>query len=133
MQEEVKVDKPDPKKQSQQEEQDDDFKTIYSAPKENYEDLKPLSNKPLFISDLIQGLQSEDYKRFSLALSSAEGLVREQKSNDLEVMAQDLLQTLFRTVNKFEQDDFMQCKYAAIQATLELAPKTTMPQIALRI
>ena len=63
----------------------------YYVPKDNYEDLKPLQGKPLFISDLIQGLQSDDHKRFNLAVANAEGLIREQKSNDLEIMAVDLL------------------------------------------
>ena len=135
MQEEVKVSKPieETKADKTVKEDDDDFDVKYKAPKETFDDLKPLQNKPLFISDLIQGLQSEDYNRFCLALSNAEGLIREQKSNDLEIMATDFLQTLFRTVNTFDQDDFMQLKYAAMQATLELAPKSTMTQIALRI
>ena len=69
----------------------EDFGVKYHTPKDTYDDLKPLQNKPLFISDLIQGLQSEDHKRFMIALSNAEGLIREQKSNDLEIMAMDLL------------------------------------------
>ena len=47
-------------------------------------------------------------------------MIRKQKSNDLDVMAADLLEVLFRTENKFDLDSFLQQKYGAIQAIIEM-------------
>ena len=33
---------------------DSDFEQIYKSPPDNYADLKPLQDKPIFMSDLIQ-------------------------------------------------------------------------------
>lgn len=51
---------------------------------------------------------SEDYERFTLGLSSAESLIRNQNLNDLELMTPDLLAVLFRAENKFDLPDFLQ-------------------------
>lgn len=74
----------------------------------------------MFLSDLIQALQSEDFERFSQAVEQAEHLVRKNNLNDLELMASDLLDVLFRCENKFELESFLQLKYGAIQAVCEL-------------
>ena len=47
-------------------------------------------------------------------------MIRKQKSNDLDVMTADLLEVLFRTENKFDLDSFLQQKYGAIQAIIEM-------------
>jgi hypothetical protein len=47
-------------------------------------------------------------------------VIRKQKSNDLDVMTADLLEVLFRTENKFDLDSFLQQKYGAIQAIIEM-------------
>ena len=57
-------------------EDDGDFKVRYKSLPDDYSDLKKLQDKPLFISDLIQGLRSEDHNRFNNALENAEGLIR---------------------------------------------------------
>ena len=78
---------------------DGDFKIKYKVKPDDHSDLSRLQAKPLFISDLLQGLRSEDHKRFNLALRSAEGLIRGQNSNDLDLQCAELLDTLFRTQN----------------------------------
>lgn len=85
---------------------------------DNYEDLKPIK-KPLFLSELIMSLQSENHEKFTLAIDSAEDLVRNQSHNDLEVMSEDLLQLLFRIQNKFTVESFSIKKFRTIQALLE--------------
>ena len=57
-------------------EEDGDFQVKYRSPADDYTDLTKLQQKPLFISDLLQGLRSDDHQRFSIALFSAEGLIR---------------------------------------------------------
>lgn len=52
-----------------------DFDVKYEQVEDNYEDLKTIQ-KPVFISDLLLGLQSDDVKRFTLAIQSAEDLLR---------------------------------------------------------
>ena len=89
--------------------------------------------KPLFISDLIQGFQSEDIERFNMAIECAEGLIRTQNANDLELQAQDFLQTIFRSDNKFDSPGFMLRKYSAIQAMLEVCPGKSLAELANRI
>jgi hypothetical protein len=64
---------------------DDDFKPIYKAQKDHYQDLKNL-DKPLFLSDLIQSYSSDDYNRFVMGLKQGEELIRGFKLNDLEAM-----------------------------------------------
>jgi hypothetical protein len=44
-----------------------DFDVMYENFQDNFEDLHSLI-KPVFISDVIQGLQSEDISRFNLAI-----------------------------------------------------------------
>ena len=85
---------------------DSDFEPVYKINQDNHADLKNLQ-KPLFLSDLIQALSSEDFERFTLGLSSAEGLIRNQNLNDLELMTPDLLAVLFRAENKFDLPDFL--------------------------
>lgn len=96
-----------------------DFDTKYERIQDSYDDLKQIS-KPVFLSDLIQGIQSEDIRRFTLCMESAEALIRTQNSNDLEIQVSEFLQVIFRTDNKFDNDDFMVQKYASIQAVIEL-------------
>jgi|LauGreDrversion4_2_1035121.scaffolds.fasta_scaffold201497_2 hypothetical protein len=64
---------------------------------------------------------SDDFERFTLGLSSAEGLIRNQNLNDLELMTPDLLAVLFRAENKFDLPDFLQLKYGLIQSICELS------------
>ena len=58
------------------EDDDGDFKVKYRSPVDNYADLSKLHKKPLFVSDLLQGLRSDDHRRFKIALEHAEGLIR---------------------------------------------------------
>jgi len=51
---------------------------------------------------------SEDFERFNLGLTSAENMIRNQNSNDLDLMTPDLLAVLFRAENKFDLPDFLQ-------------------------
>lgn len=51
---------------------------------------------------------SDDFERFTLGLSSAEGLIRNQNMNDLDIMTVDLLAVIFRAENKFDLSDFLQ-------------------------
>ena len=85
------------------------------------------------MSDLIQGLRSDDHKRFTIALSHAETLIRGQNSNDLDLQCEDLLETLFRIQNQFDMDDFMEQKYRAVQALLECIPRQAIASVATRI
>ena len=62
--------------EKKEEDDDGDLRVRYKSPIDNYSDLGKLQHKPLFISDLIQGLRSEDHKRFKIALRHAEGLIR---------------------------------------------------------
>lgn len=71
----------------------------------------------------MQGLRSDDHKRFNAALSHAEGLIRGQNSNDLDMQCEELLQVLFRTQNQYDEEEFMEKKYKAIQALLEMVPR----------
>jgi hypothetical protein len=48
----------------------------YEQVEDNYDDLKALGVKPLFIGDLILGFQTEDAERFIMAIENAEGLIR---------------------------------------------------------
>jgi hypothetical protein len=57
-----------PKEDDSDDESDEDFKRVYRLNADSYEDLSRLASKPLFITDLIQGLQSDDYKRFTTAV-----------------------------------------------------------------
>lgn len=86
---------------------DSDFEPVYKINQDNHADLKHLQ-KPLFLTDLIQALSSEDFERFTLGLASAETLIRNQNLNDLELMTPDLLAVLFRIENKFDLPDFLQ-------------------------
>jgi hypothetical protein len=83
--------------------EDEDFKPIYRAEKDSYSDLTNL-HKPQFLSDLILGYSSDNYDRFTQALESGALLIQSQSLNDVEHMAPDLLQVLFRTENKFDLD-----------------------------
>lgn len=67
------------------EESDGDFKVKYHHKADDYSDLSKLQHKPLFISDLLQGLRSDDHHRFKTSLNHAEGLIRGQNSNDLDM------------------------------------------------
>mmetsp|Transcript_21329 Transcript_21329/g.15308 ORF Transcript_21329/g.15308 Transcript_21329/m.15308 type:complete len:90 (-) Transcript_21329:676-945(-) len=76
----------------------------------------------MFLSDLLLGIVSEDFERFKIAFESAESLIRSQQSNDLQLMATELLWTIFRTNDKFSMEKFLDLKYAAIQAIIEKEP-----------
>eukprot|EP00347_Sterkiella_histriomuscorum_P016714 403352132 len=109
-----------------------DFDIRYEQQQEDFKDLKPIQ-KPLFIQDLIFGLQSENVDRYNLAIQSSESLIRNQNQNDLDIMCEDLIQLLFRVQNKFNIADFTECKYRSIQALLEKQPKTIALIIVERI
>lgn len=47
-----------------------------------------------------------------------EGIIRDQNNNDLEIMTDELLQSMFRASNKFEEAAFLGKKYDAIVALL---------------
>ena len=79
-----------------------DFEQLYENPTDDFADLKTLQDKPLYLSDLIMGLQSEQINRFTIAINHAEQLIRSQNSNDLCECATSLLETLFRIDNKFD-------------------------------
>jgi hypothetical protein len=53
------------------------------------------------------GLQSQDFHRYSLSISSITSLVC-QNPNDLDILTPELLQVLFRAQNKFEVDGFLE-------------------------
>ena len=112
--------KPEPIYAEDDSDNDSDFEPIYKINQDNHVDLKNLQ-KPLFLTDLIQALMSDDFERFTLGLSSAEGLIRSQNLNDLEIMTPDLLAVLFRAENKFDLPDFLPQKYGLIQAVCELS------------
>ena len=112
---------------------DSDFEVKYEQDEDNYEDLKSLGVRPLFIGDLILAFSSEDVQRFTLAIENSENLIRSQKSNDLEVMCHDFLIVLFRTSDKFAIENFLQLKYQKIQATIEMVPKIALPEVIARI
>ena len=61
---------------------DSDFEVKYAQPDDTFQDLTPIK-KPLYLSDLIQGLQSDNHDRFTLAIDTAEELLRNQRLNDL--------------------------------------------------
>lgn len=62
-----------------------DFEPIYmqSPSQDDYSDLKPLQDRPLFLQDLIMGLQSDSVDRYTIAMNQGENLIRSQNSNDL--------------------------------------------------
>ena len=61
-----------------------------------------------------------------MGLESAEKLILDQNSNDLDVMTADLLEVLFRTENKFDLDNFLQQKYGAIRAIVQKTKQTKL-------
>lgn len=72
---------------------DSDFSVKYEQAEDDFSDVQKtvLPQRPLFIQDLIQGLQSDDYDRFSLAIDSMEDLITNQQSNDLDTMCAELI------------------------------------------
>lgn len=92
-----------------------------------------LPQRPLFIQDLIQGLQSDDYDRFSLAIDSMQDLITNQQSNDLDTMCSELIQNMFRATNKYEEADFLEKKYKAIVALIVQQPRQSLQEIVSRI
>ncbi|CDW87236.1 UNKNOWN [Stylonychia lemnae] len=109
-----------------------DFDVKYEEQNDDYSDLKPIK-APLFLQDLIFGLQSENFDRFNISLDTAESLIRNQKLNDLDIMSNDLIQLLFRMQNRYDTDDFPLKKYKAIQALVERIPKQISILIANRV
>jgi hypothetical protein len=60
-----------------------DFEVMYEqGAGEEFQDLKPIK-KPLYLSELVMSLQSENHEKFTLAVDSAEDLIRKQTLNDL--------------------------------------------------
>lgn len=70
--------------------------------------------KPLFLKELMMGLESDNHQKFEMAIENAEELIRTEKLNDLEVMSNDLFQLLCRIQNKFKIESFSVKKYHAI-------------------
>ena len=52
--------------------------------------------RPLYLTDVILGLRSDDFKRYEAALEHLPSVI-EKSSNDLIERASELLQALFRT------------------------------------
>ncbi len=80
---------------------------------DGYEDLKTVK-KPLFLTDLVMGLMSDDREKFTICIESAEELIRKQNLNDLSVVSEELIQTMFRIQNKFGIENFSLKKYKSI-------------------
>lgn len=86
--------------------------------------------EPLYLQDALLGLRSEDHKRYNTALRCLPKLV---DNNDVKDICPDLLQTLFRAQNKFEEDDFLENKYKAMVSVILAAPKEALLEIGERI
>jgi hypothetical protein len=54
-----------------------------------------------------------------MGIEGAEELIRKQTLNDLDIMAEELLQILFRIQNKFGIKEFSLLKFKSIQALVE--------------
>jgi hypothetical protein len=52
-----------------------DFEVQYMQDEDGYEDLKTVK-KPLFLTDLVMGLMSDDREKFTVCIESAEELIR---------------------------------------------------------
>ena len=63
-------------------------------------------------------MHSDDHDRYTIAIESMEGLIRGQENNDLEIMTNELIETMFRASNKYEDSTFLGKKYSAIVALL---------------
>ena len=72
-----------------------DFEVQYMQDEDGYEDLKAVK-KPIFLTDLVMGLMCDDREKFTVCLESAEELIRNQNLNDISVVREELIQTLFR-------------------------------------
>ena len=46
--------------------------------------------KPLFLKELVMGLESDNHQKYKIAIESAEELIRTESLNDLEVIGADL-------------------------------------------
>ncbi|TNV73226.1 hypothetical protein FGO68_gene9942 [Halteria grandinella] len=108
---------------------DSDFDLKYAPQEDTFQDLIPIK-RPLYLSDLIQGLQSDNHERFTLSIDTADTLIRNQKLNDLSVMADELLTLLFRLQNRFAVEGFGEKKYRAIQAVVEREPRVVGQVVA---
>ena len=97
---------------------DSDFSLKYEQQEDDFADVQKtvLPQRPLYVQDLILGLQSDDHDRYTIAVDCMEELITNQNSNDLDVMCSDLIQNMFRATNKFEEADFLAKKYKAIVA-----------------
>jgi hypothetical protein len=97
---------------------DSDFSLKYEQQEDDFSDVQKtvLPQRPLYIQDLILGLQSDDHDRYTIAVDCMAELITNQNSNDLDVMCSDLIQNMFRATNKFEEADFLAKKYKAIVA-----------------
>ena len=67
-----------------------DFEVQYMQDEDGYEDLKAVK-KPIFLTDLVMGLMSDNREKFTLCLESAEDLIRNQNLNDISVVREDLI------------------------------------------
>jgi hypothetical protein len=92
-----------------------------------------MSQKPLYIQDLILGLQSDDHDRYTTAINEMEQFIRDVDSNDLDAMCSELMQNVFRAQNKFELDGFVETKYKAIVAVLVKVPRIASSELAERM
>lgn len=108
--------------------EDSDFEIKYQQTADDFADVKKtvLPTRPLFIQDLIQGLHSDDHDRYTIAIESMEEIIRDQNNNDLEIMTDELLQSMFRASNKFEEAAFLGKKYDAIVALLVKQPRQAL-------
>lgn len=113
---------------------DSDFETKYSNPEDTFNDIahKVAAERPIYISDAILGLRSNDLRRYQLALKSLPQIM-EQTSNDLEERCPEILQTLFRAQNKFEKAEFLESKYEAVVAVINRAPLQSLKEVVHRI
>ena len=72
------------------------------------------------------GLQSSDFDRYSTAINSLENL---KENNDLDIMAAELLQVVFRAQNKFETEGFLEKKYKGLVQIIKLRPVEALQEI----
>ena len=97
---------------------DSDFEVKYQQEEDKFDDLIAIK-KPMFLRELMMSLESDNNKKFEIAIESAEELIRKETLNDLEVVAEDLFLQLCRIQNKFAIEEFSAKKYHAIQALVE--------------
>ena len=107
---------------------------LYEPTVDNYEDVAEgkVPTKPIYLTDCMLGLRSDDWRRQQLSLEALPEIV-EKTANDLSMCLPELLGCLFRCQNKFEKAEFSIKKYNALVSVVNSQPRGSLCQIVARM